>query len=497
MSLLKNLAGETAIYGISSMLGRAIPMILLAVYSSILPIDLYGELGMLYAFLAAIYVLFVWRLDSAYFRWANDDSKNKQLFTTAASTVACFTIPLSLLMYFGNNLLGSFLMLSPDQYVLVKIMAIILFFDAINEIPFAQLRQKNKAIPFASIKLIGIIVTTLANVFLFWYIPNSIEFDQGLGFQWFNLEKALNYIFYANLLGSITMTILLLFFWEIQALTFDKQLAREMLLFSSPLVVVSLATIVNEVFDRMVLIRLLPFDEVTNKSMLGEYNTTYKFAVFISLFTQAFRYAAEPFFFKNAENKEAPELYGVITKYFAIVGCLGFLSILIYQPIIETILIRNPDYAKGLAVLPILLLANIFLGLYYNIAVWYKLTDKTRFGMYIALIGAAITVVVNVLFIPTYGYWASAWATLACYGVMTILCYFVGLRHYPLKIQWPRILLYMISSCVIYFVFQRILQKFANSLGAQYGIGTTLIVMFLFVVYFLEKRDFRKWVRVT
>jgi len=234
---------------------------------------------------------------------------------------------------------------------------------------------------------------------------------------------------------------------------------------------------------------LLPFDDATNKAQAGIYSAAYKFSILISLFTQAFRYAAEPFFFKHAGDKSSPKIYARVAEYFVLAACLGFLCIMFFLPILKQ-LMRDSSYHEGIVVVPILIMANIFLGIYYNLSVWYKLTDKTRYAMYIAIGGALLTIALNFILIPIFGYVGSAWATLCCYGCMTLASYFIGKKHYQLEHKLGRMIFYMLSTIGVYFGSSYIVSTISASPSLSYFIYGIIIVLSAATIYrFMPEAD--------
>lgn len=443
MSTIKKLASQTVIYGLSSVLGRAISFLLLPLYTAVFTTEQYGIQSLIYVYAGVLFVFYVLRFDTAYFRFVADDKWSSKSFETAFSGVFTSASLLSAIVLLGAPLWATYLFNIGEEYIyLVRCIGIILFFDALAEIPYARLRHEHRAMRFASIRLLNIVMNVGLNcVFLLLLPAESIALfgDLGIGF-----------IFLSNVIASITCFLLLWPQWKNFRWKYDGALMGSMWRYAWPLVLVGLAGIINELIDRALLDRLLPFDDATNKAQAGIYSAVYKFSILITLFTQAYRYAAEPFFFQHAKDKNSPKVYAQVAEYFVLAACIGFLCIMFGMPWLKLIL-RNPEYYEGIKVVPILIMANIFLGIYYNLSVWYKLTDKTRYAMYIALGGAAVTLILNVLLIPTWGYVGSAWATFICYGLMTLASYFIGRQYYDLQHRLGRMLLYMGISAVIYF----------------------------------------------
>jgi O-antigen/teichoic acid export membrane protein len=266
-----------------------------------------------------------------------------------------------------------------------------------------------------------------------------------------------------------------------------------MLVYSLPLVVVSFAGIINEMLDRQLLKYILPYSNEENRAQLGIYGANYKLAMLLSLFTQAFRYAAEPFFFANAKDKKAPKLYALIAKYFTIVNLFGFLAIVLFLHYFKYYVgSEGSRFWEGLRVVPILLMANIFLGLYYNISTWFKVTDNTGYGMLISLAGAAITIGLNVWWIPIFGYMGSAWATLICYFSMTVITYILGMKYYPVKYDWLGIAAYMCFAVALYMIHNFVVEYFQLGHLQTSLLSIAFIGLFSGIIIKLERKGYRE-----
>jgi O-antigen/teichoic acid export membrane protein len=306
----------------------------------------------------------------------------------------------------------------------------------------------------------------------------------------YNPNWGIEYVFIANLSASAITLLMLLPSYFRTKFEFDKVLLRKTIIYILPLVLVGLAGIVNEVIDRVLQKWLLPHDDITNQAMIGIYGACYKLAMLLSLFTQAFNYAAEPFFFRNADRSDAKPIYAKVALYFTVVGALGFLGITLYLDIAKWFI--GSDYWEGLVIVPILLLANLCLGVYYNFAIWYKLKDKTMIGAYIASGGALITILLNIWWIPTIGYIGSAWATLICYASMAAASYWVGRKYYPVPYDIGRMLFYVGLAVLIYGGNVVVRNVFGDGTPLLYLINTGMIVAFLGVFYKLDGTALRR-----
>jgi O-antigen/teichoic acid export membrane protein len=488
MSLIKKLAGETAVYGLSSIVGRFLNYFLVPLYTNIFLTSEYGIVVDLYAWVGLLMVLFVYRMETGFFRFGTKPEDRDKAYSTL-STALLITTPLfcGLLIYFAEPIADW--MKYPGQTNYIIWFALILGLDALSAIPFAKLRLDGRPWVFAGIKLTNIGINISINLFFLLLCPYLV--NKGYDMSWiYNPNWGIEYVFIANLSASAITLLLLLPSYFKTKFEFDKTLLRKALIYILPLVLVGLAGIVNEVIDRVLQKWLLPYDDVTNQGLIGIYGACYKLAMLLSLFTQAFNYAAEPFFFRNASRKDAMPIYAKVALYFTVVGALGFLGITLYMDIAKWFI--GEDYWDGLVIVPILLLANLCLGVYYNFAIWYKLKDKTMIGAYIAIGGALITLALNYWWIPRIGYIGSAWATLICYASMAIACYVVGRKYYPVPYDIGRMLLYIVIALLIYGGNIVARNTFGDGTILLYVTNTLLIGIFLAIFYKLDGQSLRK-----
>lgn len=440
MSSLRALAGQTAAYGLSTIIGRTLNYLLVPLYTRLfLPAE-YGVVTDLYALVAFLNVVYSYGMETAYFRRANE--KDDSAYGTAFWSLTASSLVFTLLLILGANPIAAALRY-PEHAEYVVWFALILGLDALAVIPFARLRQQQKALRFASLKLINIGLNVGLNLFFLLLLPHWAESKQ---FAWlvdalYQPALGVGYIFISNLLANgLTLLLLLPTFPRFRG-QFDPQLWREMFVYGLPLLPAGLAGMVNETFDRILLKYLLPGSVAENLYQVGIYGAVYKLAMLMSLFTQAFRTGAEPFFFQQAKQLGAQQLYARIMNYFVLTGGLILVGVVLFMDIVKAFI--GEAYHEGLGVVPILLLANLMLGIYYNQSVWYKLADKTRYGMWFSLFGALLTIGLNLLLIPTFGYYGSAWATLAVYTAMVVMSYVYGQQHYPVPYALGRLATYI------------------------------------------------------
>ncbi len=461
MAIAKKLVGQTAAYGLSSIVGRALNYLLVPIYTAVFLREEYGVVSYLYAFVAFFNILYTYGMETAFFRFANKEGADKRaLYNRTLSAILVSSILFSGVIILASKPIAAYVGM-PDRPEYVVWLAVILAIDAVVAIPFAWLRLQNKAIKFASIKLANILMTVGGNMF-FLVLCRDIY----LGKYLLELRPFVNMIYshafgigYIFIINLVANALLLPLLWrELRLFRFklDLEQLKPMLAYAYPLLFMGIAGMVNEVIDRILLERWLPenfYPNTSNMAAVGVYSACYKLSIFMTLAIQAFRYAAEPFFFSQAQDKNSPQAFALVMKWFVIVCACIFLFISVNLEDFA-LLLRRASYREGIAVVPVLLLANLFLGIYYNLSVWFKLSDKTHYGTYIGLLGAAITILFNLLLIPVLGYMGCAIATLVCYFSMATACYLLGNKHYPIP--------YPVKSILAYIVFAGVLVLFAR-----------------------------------
>lgn len=493
MAALKRLASETAIYGLTTIVARLFNYLLTPYWTRMLPEQKdFGIVTQVYAYVAFFMVLYTFRMETAFFRFEKED---KKAFSTTSLAVLGVSTVLSALIWLGSDALASFLEIDKGG-TYIQYIALIMFFDAASAIPFAQLRVAGKAVYFGLLKVANIAITMGLNFFFFSFAKDAwTRGDQWVEYIYSPDVPAITYIFVANFAASLfTFFFLLPTFIRFQQ-GFDPQLFKRIMKYTWPLIIVGMAGIANEVLDRVLLKHLLTGDLNYRDAQVGIYGASYRLAMLMSIFTQAFNFAADPFFFRNAKNKDAPELYAYVARLFGIFLCLVFLGESLYLPILQYFLGEN--YREALHIVPIVLMANLCLGLYYNVSTWFKIKDKTLIGMYIALGGAAITILANLILVPYIGYEGAAWATLICYAYMLVHTYLSGQKHYPVPYPvkdllfyiFGAIAVYLLSGLIIEHVFIEMLTETETSIP-QFTLNTLLFGSYLAIVYFIEKPKF-------
>jgi O-antigen/teichoic acid export membrane protein len=503
MSKLKQLLGQTVIYGASSIVGRFLNYLLTPLFTSaaIFSPDQFGIITEMYAYVAFLVVLLTYGMETTYFRFSNQEENNenmvyKNVLTSLISSTGLFIF----LAIFFSQTIANWLKY-PEHAEYVVWFALIVGLDALGSIPLARLRKENKAKKFAVVNLVNIGVFISMNLFFLVYCRLNYETNS----NWlidlvYSPSIGVGYVFISNLLASVIKFSMLIPQLKIK-LGIDKQLMSKMLWYSGPLLLAGVAGIINETLDRTMLKELLYSQNIENglshtkalvsaQTQLGIYGANYKITMIIAMAIQAYRYAAEPFFFKEAESGNANKTYALIMNYFVIVVCIMFLGISLNLQVFRYFT-PNEAYWVGLSIVPILLFANLSLGVYFNQSVWYKLSNKTIYGAFIALVGATITVVINYLYIPTYGYVASAWATLICYVSMMLVSYFLGRKHYPIPYNLRKIGIYVLVALVLFFA------RYRQDLTGEFSFGVLgyhflLLLVFLGIVVFLEQKTLKR-----
>ncbi len=451
MGIIKKLVSQTAIYGLSSIFGRFLNYLLVPLYTYYFSAADYGIVSEFYAYAGFFSVLLLFGFETGYFRFRDKENSHRdEAYSTALLFILLINLLFLAVIVLINQQLSSALNYSHHpEYVLC--FSSILILDAIAAIPFARLRAENKALKFASIKIVEILITVFLSLFFIVYCPKALMLDsQSWVKKVYNPELGIAYIFLANLIASafkfiVLMPQLLGLRWGFNVVLFNK-----MWRYSLPMVVIGFAGIINEMLDRALLKYLLPYDLQTNMQMLGIYSACYKLSILMTLFIQAFRFAAEPFFFAYSDKNDAKEIYAQVLKYFVIFCVFIFLLVSLFLDFFKYFL--GSEFRAGLNIVPILLMANLFLGIYVNLSIWYKLTDKTLMGAFVSITGALITVGLNVWWIPELGYEGSAWATLVCYCFMVVVSYTLGRFYYPVAYDLKRILGYVILGIALYFL---------------------------------------------
>ena len=463
MANLKSLAKDTAIYGLSSIVGRFLNYLLVPLYTYYMPHDTgdYGISTNIYAYTALILVLLTFGMETTLFRFANDERyKSDTVFSTVMATVGSLTIIFLLLIFgFIGPISGALGYSEHPDYLLM--MAVVVALDALQAIPFSYLRFQKRAIRFASLKLLFIALNIALNLIYFVLLGKTSVF----------------YVFFINLLctGFITLFFVPDLFkinWK-----FDGQLLRTMLGYSWPILILGIAGILNQVADKIIFPLVYP-DESQANVLLGDYGSCVKIAMIMAMITQAFRYAYEPIVFAKSKDADKTEYYASAMKYFIIFTLLAFLCVVGWMPLLQYIIGAN--YREGLGVVPIVMAAEIMMGIYFNLSFWYKLIDKTIYGAWFSLTGCLVLFAVNIIFIPQYSYWACAWGGVAGYGTAMVLSYLVGQKKNPIPYPMKDIAIYVVATAVLFAVMKLLPDSWPNILTL--AVNTLLILLFVGVI---------------
>lgn len=486
MGQLRQLAGQTVIYGASSVLGRLLNYLLVPLYTAVFSPEAYGVVTELYAYVAFLNILFTYGMETAYFRFATKSDHPQKYFHLAQTSLLVSSIVLSLVLILLADHIAVWLHY-PGKAHYIQWMALILGIDAITAVPFARLRLEGRALTFLIYKLLNISINIGLNLFFLLFCPWWLKTHSG-GFIDFIYDPQLGvgYVFLSNLIAN---ALYLLFFWK-YFFKLQLRLNREwlaMFIYAAPLLVMGFAGVTNEMLSRALLKYWLPegfYPGLNNQEVLGIFGACYKLSVFMTLAIQAFRYAFEPFFFSRSADANSPVLFARVMHGFIIFASFSWLLIAVFLPELAPIFLRRQSYLTGLEIVPWLLGGGLFLGIYFNLSVWYKLTDQTRYGAWITVLGAVITIVLNLLLIPVMGYMGSAITTFITYVVMAVVSYILGQKHYKIPYFTARGLFYitLAGGSILGFYFWGVDHAY------KYFIATSLILVFIGAVWLLDLR---------
>ena len=478
---LKQLAGQTAVYGLSSIFGRLLNYLLVPLYTRLFLPEVYGVVTELYAYATFLLILLTYGTETGFFRFSQDKSNLNTVYSSLQTSLMISTLAFFALVITFLKPISSLLEYSQHpEYILY--LAAIVSIDAIISIPFARLRLENKSLRFAIYRLLNIGVNIGLNLYFLLLCPKlAVSNPDSVLLSIWSPSIGVGYVFISNLIANILTLFLFLPSILKVKFQFSWSLLRKILLYSSPLLIGGFAGMINETIDRILLKFLLP-DTVNSMAEIGIYGANYKLAILMTLFIQMFRYAADPFFFSQKGQKDAPETYANVMKWFVIFGLSIFLGVMFYIDIIKFFI--DSEYHNGLNIVPILLLANLFLGIYYNLSIWYKLNDKTRYGAYLAIFGASITIILNILLIPIIGYLGSAWATFICYFTMMTASYLLGRKHFKVPYNLKKIFLYSLVALSLFalsYIYTDV------ELWIKLLLNTILLLSFVIIVAIGEK----------
>jgi len=481
---IKQLAGQTAVYGLGIVVPRLLNYLLLTpFYTRIFSKAEYGVYTEFYAYIVILMVFLTYGMETGFFRFADKEHDQKNVYRSALialGATSMFFIVFTVL--FAQNIAnGIDYPLHPEYIWMV---GMIVGLDSFASIPFAKLRLENKAIKYAVIRILEVGVNICANWFFLFYCPKHP--DSAFVGSVYNPSIGVGYVFISNLLSVIVKLLALSKEVFFTSGLFDYPLLKKMLKYSFPLLIAGLAGTVNEVIDRILLKYLIPPAQ-NPMEQLGIYGASVKLAVLMTLFIQMFRYAAEPFFFSKKDEANAKEIYAQVMKYFIFFGMAIFLFVMLFMDLF--ILFIGPDFREGASIIPVVLLANLFMGIFYNLSIWYKLANKTIWGAYLVLIGAAVTFLVNYIFIPAFGYYASSWGRFISYLIMISASFLVGQKFYRIDYQLKQILLFVVLALLFYLVGDHV--NIGNEF-LKYGFNFFLLAVYFLIFIVSEKRNLFK-----
>ncbi len=476
MNLYKNLFKQTAIYGLATVIPRMMSFFLVPLYTELLPKAAYGKVTIIFSYIIFFNVILAYGLETAFFRFYNKETDKKSVVETSMISIFWTSIAFLAAALVFRNTLGTYSGIDV-QFVTYTIWILVL--DALVIIPFSKLRANQRPAYYAAVKIGNVTMNLLLNLFFLILLPklvtpNPNDFFSMLYFEDFQI----GYIFISNIIASLLTFLMLSSNYMHVKWHFNFELWKRMIRYAMPILIAGIAFAINEQFDKILLGKLLPPDIADAE--VGVYAACYKLGLFMVLFRTAYTLGIEPFFFSHADNENAKQTYATITKYFVIFGSLMMLGVIVFADLLKVIMIRDESYWEAMKVVPLIILANFFLGIYTNLSVWYKLIDKTHIGAWISIVGAAVTLGLNFLLIPQYSYMGSAIATIAAYGSMMLISYLMGRNQYPIPYDGKKIGGYLglsiLFSGVSFYYFRE-----------NYFVGITLLMAFMYFIFYNEK----------
>ena len=462
------------------MLPRMLSFILVPLYTEVMPPGAYGEVTLIFAWFAIFNVILAYGMETAFFRFYSTHENKDQVTSTSLISLGSSSVLFVIIALVFQEPLSALLNI---EFRYIQYVIYILALDALVIVPFAWLRANERPMRYALVKIVNVLINLGLNVFFLLLLPGLAQDNpESLLQAIYRPDFEISYIFISNLIASgITFLMMSRRYFQTSYI-FNRSLWSKMMTYAIPVMIAGIAFTINEVFDRVLLANLLPEDIA--KSEVGKYAACYKLALFMTLFATAFRLGIEPFFFSHSSSENPQKAYAQITNYFIVLGSVILLAVVVFADVLKIIFIQDEAYWEAMAIVPVILLASFCLGIYHNLSVWYKVTDRTRFGAYFSLIGATVTIVINYIFIPVIGYYASALATLAAYGLMMILSFYFGQKYYPIPYNFRKIIFYLslsiLFSSLSFYLF-----------NINLIIGSVFLLVFLGLVYKMEN-DFLK-----
>lgn len=494
MSQLKKLASQSAVYGISSILGKTINFLLIPLYTGYLDKEALGSFTMIYALIAFLNVIFTFGMETSYFRFATGKGLDaKKVYHNTQTLVGLVSFTLGTLLYLGSDYLAVWFQY-PGQGHLFEWVAFILTIDAVLAIPYAKLRLEGKAFAFAMIKLLNIFLNVGFNLFfivVLFHVARGEWFSdwQPLAEKLYRPDWGVDYILLANVLANGLILPVLLYLSGPIKWMLNKAILQPMWHYAVPLLFMGLAGVINEVFSRGLFEYAIPEDfypGLSKRAAGGVFGANFKLAIFMSLIIQAFKYAAEPFFFQQAENKNSPQLFARVMHWFIIFCTTLMIAVSVNLDLISKLVFQAEGYEMGLSMVPLLLMGYLFLGIYYNLSIWFKITDQTKYSFYITSLGAVVTVVIILTMVPVFGFIGAALSTFGSYLIMSVVCFMVGQRYYPIPYQVTKGLIYLGVSFI--FSYTGFWIEF-DSIWMNLIVHNSFVLVYALIIFLMEKKE--------
>ncbi|SHI31970.1 Membrane protein involved in the export of O-antigen and teichoic acid [Arenibacter nanhaiticus] len=476
MNPLKKLFKHTFIYGMATVLPRMLSFLLLPLYTEVLETAGFGEVSIIFSWFAIFNVVLAYGMETAFFRFYSNAVDKAKVVSTSLITIGSSTF---LFLLLALSFQDSMAKLTNIDAKYIQYAIYILALDALVIIPFAWLRANEAPMRYALVKMANVVLNFGLNILFLLVLPKmAVPGSDAVWNMLYRPDFEISYIFIANLIASGSSLLLMSDVYFKSSYRFDRLMWKKMMKYAFPVLIAGLAYSVNEVFDKIMLSYLLPANIADSE--IGKYAGCYRLAMFMTLFATAFRMGIEPFFFSHSSAENPQRTYAQITNYFVVFGSIILLGVVVFADTLKVLLVRNEDYWEAMPVVPMIVLASFCLGIYHNLSVWYKVTDRTKVGAYISIVGAVLTIIINYAFIPLYGYMASAVATLVAYAVMMLLSFSIGQRYYPIPYDLRKILFYLLVSIgfsvLSFYVFDRNLI-----------VGIVLLLLYLGLVYSQER----------
>jgi O-antigen/teichoic acid export membrane protein len=492
LSSIKNLASQTFWYGFSNIFGRFLNYLLTPLLTTIFASQKYGDISILFASAAFLQVVYTYGMETSYFRFSTLHPE-REVYNTGLSTLVVTTILFTAILFIPVQSLANYMEIgSHPEYI--QWVLLIVALDTLAVIPFSKLRHEGRPRKFAFIKILNILINVGLVVFFLVYCKGQHEKGAENFFAvLYDPRIDIVYVFIPQLVASAVTLLLLWKEFTSFSFVWNGKLIREMLIYTAPLVIVGFGGMINETIDRFMITSMYPGSSEEARSANGIYSANAKLAIIITLFITAFRMGAEPFFFKQAKEENAQRTYARVMKFFVIACCLCFLSVMLFLDVWKYFMgvRKHPEYLEGLKIVPLLMLDKIFLGIYYNLSIWYKLTNKNMMAAYLTIAGAILTISINWLLIPRIGYVGCAIASFVCYGFMMTTSYILGQKYFPVPYAWKKLLAYIVI-CFVLFLIHQLFRAYSPNIWLTHGFGAVLVAAFMVFVSKVESKEFAK-----